>query len=59
LAIDKPSIPIVTRWRLSPEERGMVSVGADIVLQQLTFGEPFQPVNLQVVFWDQQPEVIG
>jgi len=53
------SRPMVTRWRLTPEEREMVVNGADIVLQQMTFKNPFQPVNLQVVMPDDCPQLVG
>lgn len=49
---------MVTRWRLSESERQQIANGHDIVLQQLTFGRPFQPVNLQVVAADQKPEFV-
>ena len=47
--LDSTARPMITRWRLSDEERRAVADGADIVLQQLTFQQPFQPVNLQIV----------
>lgn len=53
--LDTPSCPMITRWRLSDEERAQIACGADIVLQQLTFLRPFSPVNLQVVFPEDAP----
>jgi hypothetical protein len=53
--LDTPSRSMITRFRLTEKERGDIMVGADIVLQQLTFCQPFQPVNLQVVFPDESP----
>src|SRR5271170_7242303 len=47
--LDTPSLPMITRWRLSLEEIRAILRGADIVLTQLTFGADFQPVHLQVV----------
>jgi hypothetical protein len=47
--------PMVTRWRLSHEERVAIAAGADIVLTQLTFCQPFQPVHLQVCEQDAMP----
>lgn len=55
LYIDTECRPMITRWRLTDRERLMVLAGADIVLQQLTFQNPFQPVNLQVVMPNQNP----
>lgn len=40
--------PMITRFRLDDTERAKIAAGADIVLQQLTFGAPFQPINLQI-----------
>jgi hypothetical protein len=53
--VDSPEMPMITRWRLSNEERTMIVAGADIVLQQLTFHQPFHPVNLQIVFAQDAP----
>jgi len=43
------SAPMVSRWRLSLKERLNIAMGADLVLTQLTFGQLFQPVHLQIV----------
>lgn len=56
--INSDSRPMVTRWRLTEEERAAVKNGADIVLQQLTFWNPFQPVNLQVVMPNENPVLL-
>lgn len=53
--LDTPSRPMITRWRLTDEERDAIAAGADVVLQQMTFRKPFQPVNLQVVARDESP----
>jgi hypothetical protein len=53
--LDTPSCPMITRWRLDPLEREEIAAGADIVLQQLTFRGPFQPVNLQVCHSEEAP----
>jgi hypothetical protein len=34
------------------------AAGADILLQQLTFGHKFQPVNLQVAFYHEHPVLV-
>lgn len=39
---------VVTRWRLSAEERGAILDGACIELAVLTFGRALQPVSLRV-----------
>jgi hypothetical protein len=56
--LDTPCKPMITRWRLTDEERDAVANGADVILQQLTFGEPFQPVNLQIVLPDNWPLLV-
>jgi hypothetical protein len=48
----------VTRWRLSDEERQKVVEGGDVILTQLTFGNPFHPVNLQVCHPHEQPDLL-
>jgi hypothetical protein len=47
--LNRHDVPMITRWQLDEGERAAIAAGADIVLQQLTFGQHFQPVNLQVV----------
>lgn len=56
--LSAPSVPMISRWRLSDEERALIADGADIVLTELTFGYKFQPVHLQVVKPDAMPEFI-
>lgn len=56
--LDRPDRPMITRFRLTDEERGLISIGADIVLTQLTFRQPFQPVNLQVVMPNDNPVLV-
>lgn len=56
--LDTPARPMVTRWRLSDEEREAIANGADVVLTQLTFWNRFQPVHLQVSGRDQMPVLL-
>jgi hypothetical protein len=56
--LNTPSQAMVSRWRLTDEERAAIADGADIVLQQLTFRNPFQPVNLQVVMPNDNPLLV-
>lgn len=58
LYLDTPSLPMISRWRLTKEERDAIAAGADIVLTQLTFHHPFQPVHLQVSYPDMMPELL-
>ena len=51
--------PMVTRWRFTDAEREAIAAGADIVLTQLTFREPFRPVHLQVTMPDEYPALLG
>ena len=53
--LDTPARNMISRWRLSDEERSAIAAGADVLLQQLTFRHPFQPVNLQIVMPDENP----
>ena len=39
---------IMTRWKLSDEEKAKVAAGEDIYLSLLTFGEPMQPIKLEI-----------
>lgn len=56
--LDRPDGNMVTRFRLSDEERSLVAAGGDVVLQQLTFWQHFQPVNLQIVMPDDNPVLL-
>lgn len=53
--LDNGQRPMITRWRFSDEERKVIAEGADVVLTQLTFGNPFSPVHLQVTERDAMP----
>ena len=44
---------VLSRWRLTWRERLRVLLTGDVYLFQMTFGQPLQPVMLQV----EQPEV--
>jgi hypothetical protein len=39
---------LLTRWRFTDEERERIAGGEDLFLMQLTFGQPMQPIELQV-----------
>lgn len=56
--LNTPARPMITRFRLDDDERAAIAAGADIVLQQLTFCSPFQPVNLQIVGQDEFPQFV-
>lgn len=43
-------VEVVTRWRLSEEERAAVARGDDLYIRLLTFGQPMQPVA-PVIGW--------
>lgn len=49
--------PVMTRWRLTDEEREKIWYGADVVLTLLTFKEPLMPIHMQVVLQDDLPGV--
>lgn len=56
--LNAPSVPMLTRWRFTDEERAAIAAGADVVMTQLTFGQPFQPVHLQVTMPDEMPVLV-
>ncbi len=56
--LDTRARPMISRWRLDDDERAAIAAGADIVLQQLTFQMPVQPVNLQVVMPNDDPVLV-
>jgi len=53
--LDQRDRPMITRWRLTDDERAVLAEGGDIVLTQLTWWQRFQPVHLQVVMPDDNP----
>jgi len=40
---------LASRWEFTEEERKLIAEGGSLLLQQLTFGPPFQPVAMEVV----------
>jgi hypothetical protein len=42
------ALTLLTRWRLTEEEKARVAAGEDLYLSVMTFGQPLQPLNLQV-----------
>ena len=52
-----PSGLRLSRWRPTPEERLAISMGADILLYQLTFNIPLQPIRLHVVIPSMEKEI--
>jgi len=48
---------VITRWEFSDEEREAIANGADLVIQTLTFGHAFQPINMQVLDRDELPDI--
>ena len=43
-----PTVPVISRWRLTDQERRDIADGADLYLMLLTFGQPLQPIRLSV-----------
>jgi hypothetical protein len=41
----RPDGRILTRWKLTDEERAAVASGADLFLEVSTFGQPLQPLR--------------
>lgn len=49
-------LAMAARFRLSDEDRKAVAEGADLVITEMVFGQPFTPLNLQLCKPDQKPE---
>jgi hypothetical protein len=43
-----PKSGIVVRLRLDDTERALIAAGGDLMVTQLTFGNPFMPFNIQI-----------
>ena len=56
--LDTLSRPVLTRWRLTDEEREKVAIGGDIVLTLLTFWNPLAPSHLQICLPDEMPQLV-
>ena len=39
---------VLTRWRLTPEQRDALETGADIFVECATFNKPLQPIRLAI-----------
>lgn len=46
----------MSRWEFTDEERRLIAEGANLVFSQLTFKQPMQPIRLQVVAADADPD---
>ena len=51
-------VPVLTRWRFSPEELQQILDGGDLVVQMLTFGNGFSPIALSIVQQDENPILV-
>lgn len=47
---------MAVRFRLTDEERAKVATGADFIVTEMVFGQPFTPVNFQFCQPDERPE---
>lgn len=43
------------RFRFSDEERAKIAAGADLVLTELTFGNPFTPLHIELCQPNERP----
>ena len=48
VAYNDGTVGAMTRWVLSDEERAQVAAGEDVYLTLLTFGQPMQPITLEI-----------
>ncbi len=58
LYLESPFRPMITRWRFTEAERAKIANGADLIMQQLTFSQPFLPTDLQVVDPNAMPTLV-
>lgn len=56
-SIVKPRHGLSVRFRISEEERAKIAAGADVIVTEITFGNPFTPINFQFVMPDERPEI--
>lgn len=47
---------MVVRFRLSDEDRKAIADGADLMVSELTFGNPFTPISIQCLHPDERPK---
>lgn len=45
-----PEPRLMSRWEFTPYERDLISSGASLFYQQMTFGHRFHPVSFAVAF---------
>jgi hypothetical protein len=50
--IRRPDGVLLSRWKLTDEEREAIAAGADILLFNCTFNQPLQPVKIEVSGFD-------
>jgi hypothetical protein len=58
LRLSTPQVPVISRWELTKDERASIASGADVVLTLWTFGQPLQPVLLEVCQKDEYPHMV-
>ena len=51
-----PRMAMAVRFRLSDEERAKIAAGADLVVTEIVFGQPFTPLNFQFCQPSESPE---
>lgn len=50
--------PVLARWQFTEEERKLVAEGADLIVCELCFGNPYTPIGLEIVPKNVQPNMI-
>lgn len=50
---------VISRWSLTVDERARIAAGEDFFLEQLTFGEPLQPIRPSVGLREFCPADVG
>lgn len=54
--IVRPRMAMAVRFRLSEGERAKIAAGADLVVTEIVFGQPFTPLNFQFCQPSECPE---
>ncbi len=50
-----PQGAVLTRWKLSEEEKEKIRLDGDLVITPLTFNRPLQPIHLKISLSGEKP----
>lgn len=49
---------VLSKWELTDEERAKIVDGGYIYVQQMNFGQPLQPINIQIELDDEDVKLL-